>query len=188
MEETSAWKTHFKFVWPLVRSGKTSTKYCNFHCFCLTSFLKVSCKDKMLKTAFGAKIWNLLADLALYSVFPLAGITRTLVLCRQSPLNLHQFCLTKEYKHVLVGIDWNAICQYFASIWLYLALLFITSIDEREARLDTWILSSKLLRKVDCWFVEAEICQLLSWKQPSWFWNTNTDFKDFVKWGKIWKI
>ena len=50
----------------------------------------------------------------------------TLVLCRQSPLNLHQFCLTRDSKYGLVGTDRNAICRYFALIRLYLALFFIT--------------------------------------------------------------
>ena len=50
-----------------------------------------------------------------------------LLLCRQSPLNLHQFCLTRDSKYGLVGTDRNTICWYFASIWLYLVLLFIMS-------------------------------------------------------------
>ena len=56
------------------------------------------------------------------------GRITTLVLCRQSPLNLHQFRLTRDSKYGLVGTDRNAIWRYFASIWLYLALLFIMSI------------------------------------------------------------
>ena len=52
----------------------------------------------------------------------------TLSMCRQSPLNLHQFLLTRNSKYGFVGTDWNAICLYFASIWLYLALLFTMSI------------------------------------------------------------
>ena len=59
--------------------------------------------------------------------FELLGRITTRVLCRQSPLNLHQFCLTRDSKYQLVGTDWNAICQYFASIRLYLAFLFIMS-------------------------------------------------------------
>ena len=47
-------------------------------------------------------------------------------------LDLHQFCLTKNSKYGLVGTDWNAICRYFASIRLYLALLFIMSIFTLE--------------------------------------------------------
>ena len=50
----------------------------------------------------------------------LLGRITTLVLCRQSPLNLHQFCLTRDSKYGLVGTDWNAICRYFALIQLYL--------------------------------------------------------------------
>ena len=56
------------------------------------------------------------------------GRITTLVLCRQSPLNLHQFCLTRDSKYGLVGTDRNTICWYFALIRLYLALLFLMSI------------------------------------------------------------
>ena len=57
-------------------------------------------------------------------VCPFGRIT-TLVLCRQSPLYLHHFCLTRYSKHGLVGTDGKAIWQYFASIWLY--LVFVVS-------------------------------------------------------------
>ena len=53
----------------------------------------------------------------------LLGRIKTLILCWQSPLDLHQFCLTKDSKYGLVGIDRNAIWQYFASIRLSLVLL-----------------------------------------------------------------
>ena len=36
--------------------------------------------------------------------FDLLGRIKTLVLCRQSPLNLHQFCLTRNSKY---GLVWN---------------------------------------------------------------------------------
>ena len=35
----------------------------------------------------------------------LLGRITTLVLCRQSPLNLHQFCLARDSKYGLVGTD-----------------------------------------------------------------------------------
>ena len=57
----------------------------------------------------------------------LLGKITILVLCRQSPLNLHQFRLTRDSKNGLVGTGLNAIWQYIASIWLYLSLLFIMS-------------------------------------------------------------
>ena len=46
------------------------------------------------------------------------GRITTLVLYRQSPLNLHQFCLTRDS-----NFNW----RYYASIRLYLAFLFIMS-------------------------------------------------------------
>ena len=58
---------------------------------------------------------------------PLRGIT-TFVLCSQSPLNLHPFCLTRfqiEGWLELIGTP-------SASIRLYLALLFIISIFETQ--------------------------------------------------------
>ena len=58
----------------------------------------------------------------------LLGKITILILCRQSPLNLHQFPLTRDCKYGLVGTDRNVIWRYFASIRLYLALLFIMSI------------------------------------------------------------
>ena len=66
----------------------------------------------------------------LYWETNLLGRITTLVLCRQSPLNLHQFRLTRDSKYGLVGTDRNAIWRYFASIRLYLALLFIMSINK----------------------------------------------------------
>ena len=42
------------------------------------------------------------------------GKITTLVLCRQSPLNLHQFHLTRDSKYGLAGTDRNAIWRYFA--------------------------------------------------------------------------
>ena len=62
------------------------------------------------------------------------GRITTLVLCRQSPLNLHQFRLTRDSKYGLVGTDRNAIWRYFALIRLYLALLFILSITQKFLR------------------------------------------------------
>ena len=53
----------------------------------------------------------------------------TLVLQRQTRLNLHQFCLTRDSKYGLIEKDRNAIWLYFATIWLYLALLFIMSLQ-----------------------------------------------------------
>ena len=50
---------------------------------------------------------------------------------QESPLNFHQFCLTRDSKYGLVGTDQNATCQYFVSIQLYLALLFIKSIPNK---------------------------------------------------------
>ena len=47
-------------------------------------------------------------------------------------INLHQFHLTRDSKHGLVGTDRNAILQNFASIWLYLDFLFIMSIIRRN--------------------------------------------------------
>ena len=61
------------------------------------------------------------------------GRITTLVLCRQSPLNLHQFSLTRDSKYGLVRTDRNAICWYLASIGLYLALLFIMSIELKSS-------------------------------------------------------
>ena len=42
------------------------------------------------------------------SALSLGKIT-TRVLCRQSPLNLHQFHLTRDSKYGLVVFDWNGI-------------------------------------------------------------------------------
>ena len=58
-----------------------------------------------------------LSTLGKYSIneYELGRITK-LVLFRQSPMNLHQFCLTRDSKYGLVGTVWNAICRYFGLI------------------------------------------------------------------------
>ena len=66
------------------------------------------------------------------------GKITTLVLCRQSPLNLHQFWLTRDAKYWPVGTDQNAICRYFALIRLCLALLFIMSIVSAAEKFFFW--------------------------------------------------
>ena len=82
------------------------------------------------------------------SSFHLLWRITILLLCRQSPLNLHQFCLTRDSKYGLVGTDRNAIWQYFASTWLYLALLFIMSIKNLH-----------LLKKM----AKNRICRFVFW-------------------------
>ena len=69
-----------------------------------------------------------------WNVYVMLGRITTLVLCRQSPLNLYQFRLTRDSKYGLVGTDRNAIWLYFALIRLYLALLFIMSITQKFRR------------------------------------------------------
>ena len=61
----------------------------------------------------------------LYWEINLLGRITTLVLCRQSPLNLHQFRLTRDSKYGLVGTDQNVICWYFALIRLYVTFCLL---------------------------------------------------------------
>ena len=98
----------------------------------------------------------------------LLGRITTLVLCRQSPLNLHQFRLTKDSKYGLLGTDWNAIWQYFASIRLYLALLFIMSIHTKILTLFVASIGSRWQR-CRCrqyWFLSYRYW-FLRWR---WYW------------------
>ena len=66
----------------------------------------------------------------------LLGRVTILVLCRQNPLNLHQFHLTRDSKYGLVGTDRNAICLYFASIRLYLVCCLLC---QSEKSWQLWI-------------------------------------------------
>ena len=74
-------------------------------------------------------------------------ITTLVILCSQSPLNLHQFCLTRDSKYGLVGTYWNAICWYFVSTQLNLALLLILTISEITSRFieQGWLIHGPLL-------------------------------------------